>query len=138
MVGETIGSFITVFFYLTQTEQRTSFSKEKSINCFIIAAAYIAGRSMVQGQRFDISNPLSAGGYSVSGAVLNPAIAIGTTITMLIKTPDACANNWIFVCLPFAGALIAVLFHEFFFKKTYEAIDDADDKDDNNDNLLDN
>ena len=138
MVGETIGSFITVFFYLTQTEQRTSFSKEKSINCFIIAAAYIAGRSMVQGQRFDISNALSAGGYSVSGAVLNPAIAIGTTITMLIKTPDICANNWIFAGLPFAGALIAVLFHEFFFKKTYEAIDDADDKDDNNDNLLDN
>ena len=96
---------------------------------------------MVQGQRFDISNLLlSAGGYSVSGAVLNPAIAIGTTITMLIKTPDAISisNNWIFVCLPFAGALIAVLFHEFFFKKTYEAIDDADDKDDNNDNLLDN
>jgi|LauGreDrversion4_2_1035121.scaffolds.fasta_scaffold337803_1 hypothetical protein len=57
---------------------------------------------------------------------------------MLTITPDVCANNYIFVGLTFAGALIAVLFHEFFFKKTFEVINDADDKDDNNDNLLDN
>jgi hypothetical protein len=49
-VGETIGSFIMVFFYLTQTEEKTTFSKEKAINCFIIASSLVAGRAMVQGQ----------------------------------------------------------------------------------------
>jgi len=50
IIGETIGSFIMVFFYLTQTEEKTTFSKEKAINCFIIASSLVAGRAMVQGQ----------------------------------------------------------------------------------------
>jgi len=50
IIGEAIGAFIMVFFYLTQTEEKTTFSKEKAINCFIIASSLVAGRAMVQGQ----------------------------------------------------------------------------------------
>ena len=86
IIGETIGSFIMVFFYLTQTEEKTIFSKEKAINCFIIASSLVAGRAMVQGQAIGIDaiGAVAVGGYSLSGAVLNPAIAIGTTLVMLI------------------------------------------------------
>jgi glycerol uptake facilitator-like aquaporin len=68
MVAETIGSFFVSFFYLTQTEEKTVFSKEKAINCFIIASAYVGGRAMLFGNYI-----------TLSGAVLNPAIALGTS-----------------------------------------------------------
>lgn len=88
IIGESIGSFIMVFFYLTQTEEKTTFSKEKAINCFIIASSLVAGRAMVQGQTIAQATSLqNVGGYSISGAVLNPAIALGTTLVMLIEQP---------------------------------------------------
>ena len=70
MIAETLGSFFLTFFYLTQTEEKTMFSKEKAINCFIIASAYVGARGMLAGN----SNCLA-------GSVLNPAIAIGTSFT---------------------------------------------------------
>ena len=137
IIGEAIGTFITVFFYLTQTEQKTTFSKEKAINCFIIAAAYIAGRSMVQGQTSVLFNGASLpGGYAYCGAVLNPAIAIGTTLTMLVNNASVCTNIWLFALIPLGGAVLAVLFHEFVFKKTHEALEASDYKDEGDDNLL--
>lgn len=69
MVAEGMGSFLVVFFYLHQTEAKTVFSKEKAINCFIIASAYVGARAMLHGTT-----------HTYSGAVLNPAIAIGTNI----------------------------------------------------------
>jgi glycerol uptake facilitator-like aquaporin len=72
IIAETIGSFFVAFFYLSQTEQHSHFSKEKAINCFIIAASYVGCRSMFNGTT-----------VTQSGAVLNPAIAIGTSFAML-------------------------------------------------------
>jgi hypothetical protein len=46
------------------------FSKEKAINCFIIASAYIGARAMLNGNL-----------VTASGACLNPAIALGTNLT---------------------------------------------------------
>ena len=56
---------------------------------------------------------------TMSGAVLNPAIALGTSFCQLFALGgDGFKWVWIYTLLPIAGALIAVLFHEFVFKKT--------------------
>jgi len=72
MLTEVLGSFFLSFFFLTQTEEKTRFGKDKAINCFIIAASYVGARAMLNGKN-----------VTLSGAVLNPAIAIGTNFTML-------------------------------------------------------
>jgi glycerol uptake facilitator-like aquaporin len=69
IVTELLGTFIVVFFYLTQTEEKTVLSKEKAITCFIIAASYIGARALCAGNHI-----------TASGAVLNPGIAIGTCL----------------------------------------------------------
>jgi hypothetical protein len=50
MIAEPLGAFFVTFFYLTQTEEKTMFSKEKAINCFIIASAYVGARGMLAGR----------------------------------------------------------------------------------------
>ena len=67
IVAESLGSFLVVFFYLTQSEEKTVFSKERAINCFIIASSYVGARAMLNGNS-----------TTLSGAVLNPAIGLGT------------------------------------------------------------
>jgi len=47
---ETIGSFIFVFFFMTQTEQQTLLSKEKGIVALVVACSYVTARAMVFGQ----------------------------------------------------------------------------------------
>jgi glycerol uptake facilitator-like aquaporin len=107
-LSETLGAFLVVFFYLTQTESKTTFSKEPAINCFIIASAYIGARSMMNGFRI-----------TYSGAVLNPAIGVGISFMQLFFiNGDAFKYVWIYAFFPFGGAVLAVLFHEFVFKKT--------------------
>ena len=66
-VAETIGSFLVVFFYLTQSEKGQQISKEIAITCFIMAASYVAARGMCY-----------ANIVTVSGSVFNPAIGLGT------------------------------------------------------------
>jgi glycerol uptake facilitator-like aquaporin len=72
MIQEALGAFFVVFFYLTQTESKTVFTKEPAINCFIIASAYVGGRSMMSGNMI-----------TGSGAVLNPAIGVGINFMQL-------------------------------------------------------
>lgn len=74
MLTEVIGSFFVSFFFLTQTEDSTRFSKEKAINCFIIASAYVGARAMCNGKF-----------VTLSGAVLNPAIGIALNFTMMFE-----------------------------------------------------
>ena len=68
--------------------------------------------------------------FTESGAVLNPAIALGTSLTQLFVSSDRFKWVWIYVLLPFMGTISAVLFHEFVFKKTYEALEEDDDEPD--------
>lgn len=44
VVSEFIGSFFFVFMYMHSTDDKTKFSEDKVINCFIIAASYIGAR----------------------------------------------------------------------------------------------
>lgn len=80
---------------------------------------------------------LSGFNVTFSGAVLNPAIGFGTSLTMLFdKGAKAFSFVWLYSLLPFAGAILAVLFHEFVFKKSQEVLNEEGD-DDDNDTLLD-
>jgi glycerol uptake facilitator-like aquaporin len=79
-------------------------SKERAISCFIIAASYVGSRSLCAGWRL-----------TLSGAVLNPAIGFGACI---VEGVDGLKYIWIYALLPFVGSIIAVIFHEFVFKKT--------------------
>ena len=118
IISETLGAFFVVFFYLTQTESKTVFSKEPAINCFIIASAYVGGRGMMNG--FTIT---------LSGAVLNPAIGVAVSLIQLFKSVEQFKYVWIYGLFPFAGAVIAVLFHEFVFKKTQEVLHEEEEDD---------
>lgn len=48
-MAEWIGSFCFVFFFLSQTEEKTVISSIETIHCFVLAASYIAARSIVRG-----------------------------------------------------------------------------------------
>jgi glycerol uptake facilitator-like aquaporin len=121
IIAETIGSFFVAFFYLSQTETQTYFSKEKAINCFIIASSYVGCRAMLNGKT-----------VTQSGAVLNPAIAIGTNFAMLFdKDGTMFQYVWIYALFPLAGSILAVIFHEFVFKKTQEVLHDEEGSDEN-------
>lgn len=127
IIAEPLGTFFVSFFYLTQTEEKTVFSKEKAINCFIIASAYVGARSMLSGNTF-----------TVSGAVLNPAIAIGTSFMQLFfRGSDGFKYVWLYGLIPFGGAVLAVIFHELVFKKTHEVLNEDDGMEDEDDTLLD-
>jgi glycerol uptake facilitator-like aquaporin len=90
---------------------------EPALNCFAIASSYVGARAMLNGVSI-----------TASGAVLNPAIAVGSNLTQLLEFGYYKFKwVWIYGGMPFVGALIAVLFHEFVFKKTEEALAETDE-----------
>ena len=68
LLQELLCTFMYVFFFMTNTDQKLLFSEEPAINCFILASAYVGARSMFFGN----SNKATS-----FGAVMNPAVAIG-------------------------------------------------------------
>lgn len=108
MLFSIFASFIYVWVYLTQTEEQTKFSKDTSINCLVMAGSYAGVVAM---------------GTQVSSDPINPAIGLGLCIASLFKdTAAGLKAFWIFGAFPFAGAILAVLFHEFVFKKAQDEI----------------
>jgi glycerol uptake facilitator-like aquaporin len=104
---ETLCTFIFVFFFMTNTDEKLAFSNEKAINCFILAASYVGARAMFAGNIGggsikglipdipdgipdewvpDIPDDISlGGGVSTYGAVMNPAIALGICLASLFN-----------------------------------------------------
>lgn len=71
--------------------------------------------------------------------MLNPAISIGTELTQLF---DRGALDfkwvWVYALFPFAGAIVAIIFYEFIFKKTQEVLNQDEEEEENEaDTLLD-
>lgn len=67
----------------------------------------------------------------MTGAVLNPAIGFGSCLIQLYQSKSANFKwVWIYSLLPFTGAILAVLFHEFVFKKTQEVLEEEYQEDD--------
>ena len=117
---EIYGTFIFVIFYKIVSDEHLYFSKEITINCLIIAASYIAARSIVNGA----TNQISFG-----GACLNPAFAIGIFGVSVISDPGASfAWFWIYWFMHVAGSLLAVVFYKFIYLKTQLMLDREGDK----------
>jgi glycerol uptake facilitator-like aquaporin len=49
MMAELLGTFCYTFFFLSQTEEKTVISQIETIHCFVLAAAFIAARTIVAG-----------------------------------------------------------------------------------------
>ncbi len=115
MCTEALGAFFLTFMYLTQTEEKTKISNDPAISTLIIAACYSASIWMC--------GPPD----NRHMACLNPAIAFATEITMLLSG-DANGLEWFFVYLPFpfVGAILALIFHEFVYKKMQESIEEVE------------
>ena len=98
MISEMMGTFFFVFLFMLSTDVKTQFSKDKVINCFIIASSYVAARLMsggtlVTGLNTSTYAPIQneAGemqvhcedlnitvlNYRLTGPLLNPALAFG-------------------------------------------------------------
>jgi len=93
------------------TDETLFFSKEQAINCLIIASSYIASRDYFGGNA-QVVTPYY-------GACLNPAIALGITLTAVFGHPASTWKYiWLYPVMPFLGAILAVLFYEFVYKKT--------------------
>lgn len=124
MVQEVLGTFITVLFFMMMTDETMLFSREKAINCFIIACGYISARAMFAGTRGaerQVSN---------LGACLNPAIALGIFFASMCTGAynwDALTDLLIYPLMPLLGSLLALLFFEFAYKKTQEVLEHGPD-----------
>ena len=94
------------------TDERLHFSKEPTINCFIIASSYVAARSIVNG----VNTSLITANY---GACLNPAVAVGIALNSVLSDAGATFSwFWIYWLLPFAGSVLAIMFYRFVYMKT--------------------
>ena len=110
IMQETFGTFLFVLFFKIATDERMNITNIAVLNCFTIACAYIAAREIVSG------NP---GSISTYGACLNPAVAIGITMTSLMRDPGTSLKwFWLYWLLPLAGSLCAVIFYRFIYLKT--------------------
>ncbi len=104
-----------MFLYLTQTEEKTKFSKDPAIAAFVIACAYVAARAMTTGP-------------NNGGSPLNPSIGVATNIVMSFKAGgDSLKWIWIYGLFPFAGAVLALVFHELVYKKTHDVIQEEEE-----------
>lgn len=57
---------------------------------------------------------------------MNPAIAIGIIVGAMLNGTygsNALTTLWLYPVLPFAGSVLAILFYEFAYKKTTEALE---------------
>lgn len=136
MMAEWIGSFCFVFFFLSQTEEKTVISSIETVHCFVLAASYIAARSVVRGNQIGVSFVKGGNetyditaGFTNYGACLNPAIAIGIFFASWFNSfGSAWEFVWLFPCFPFLGCVCAVFFFEFIYKKTQVMLNEHADE----------
>jgi len=109
MVSEIVGSFAYVFFFMMQSENKDIVSEIETIQCLTLAASFIAAQGIV------------IGGQSSYGVIMNPAIAFATFfLGVFNNTKEAFKWCWLFPTMPFAGAILAIMFFEFIYKPSIE------------------
>ena len=103
-ISETFGSFLYIFTFLIQTEKETRFSHDSAIWSLIISAAY---------------GSVITYNYDKVGGSMNPAYGFAVHMTMLMDYGGEYLKYiWIYLIFPFVGGILALLFHEFVYKKT--------------------
>ena len=118
VVMEAVGAFWLCFIYLKETDPRTCTSNDQAMNSLVVAASYPGARAMLCGVT-----------VTASGAVLNPAIAVGTNFMQLFIF-GASHFKWVvlYAGMPFAGSLFAVIFFELFYKRAFLAVKSQHDQ----------
>ena len=120
---ELFSTTIFILFFMQVTDEKMRFSKENSINCLIIASSYVGARAIFFGQEAGPSKPAT----SSYGAVMNPAIAAGIAFAGFFgKGWDSWKAIYLYPSVPFGGAVLAVLFYEFIFKKAIILLSNAE------------
>ena len=149
-LSEMIGTFMFVFLFMLCTDKKTQFSEDKVINCFIMASAYVAARLLAGGAMvtarytgYSEANPeiIQISTNSTDdpifkqvqprlnvkrlGPLLNPALALG----QMILSADL---NFImqYLLMPFAGAILALVFYELVFVKSQEYLNAEEEEED--------
>lgn len=118
-----------VFIYMTQTAKLTSFTEDIAISVFIVAGSYEVGQLIVNQS---IATWVNTGDINITqtrGVTGNPAIDWGLTVTFLFKDASAAlAWVWLYPVVPFAGALLAVVFNELLYKKSLIQAEEIDEE----------
>ena len=112
IISEIIGTFIYVLFFLVSTNKSTQYSKEKAMNCLVIASSYV-GAMMIAG----------GGMVTLGGPILNPFICLGLCLW------SGQWGYWQYMVCPWAGAIIGLIFYELVFVRTLEYLADGDQVD---------
>jgi glycerol uptake facilitator-like aquaporin len=116
---ETLGSFVLVFLYLSQTEEKTKLSNDPAITTAIIAASYLTAITLGYSSQ-------NATSFSISP--LNFAISLAQ-ITMMTFNGNMSATSyqWIYLTFNWLGSILAVLAYELIFRKAESAVEARDD-----------
>lgn len=114
MVSETLGSFILVVLYLTQTEASSKLTDDAALTTMVISASYTTALALAHGR-----------GRNWSLSPLNPAIALAEiTMTTFVSGTTRMSFSWIFLVFGWLGSLLAVVAFEFGFKKAQTLVEE--------------
>ena len=107
---------------MANTDEKSQFSNEKAINCFVLASSYIGARTIFFG---------NSGTVTSYGAVMNPATAIGIQMSGLFSQGFSSWNSiYLYPTVPFASSFAAVLFFELVYKNTQAVLNGDEEKSD--------
>ena len=102
---------------MTQTEEKTKFSKEPTITALLISASYIAALAFASPP----TKPI---------ACLNPAMGVSVPLIWLFDGNSSGIKwIWVYAVFPFVGGFLSVLFHEFVYKKVVDTIEESEGDD---------
>lgn len=110
MIIEVVGSFFFITVFLINTEANSRFFHESGFRLLAISGAYVVALSYTR---------------TLAGGSINPAYGVTVNLTGLMDTGDGAELKWIWLygSMPLIGSALALVFHEFVFKKTQENIE---------------
>ena len=102
---EVMGSFFLVFMYLSSTEEKTKFTKDKAVQTIILAGSYM-GAMLIAGVKLTV----------LRASPVNPAIAFAIVFFNLGN--GVFKSIWIFFVGSLLGSVLSLIFFEFVYKTT--------------------
>lgn len=100
-----MGSFFLVFMYLSSTEEKTKFTKDKAVQTIILAGSYM-GAMLIAGVKLTV----------LRASPVNPAIAFA--IVFFNLGDGVFKSIWIFFVGSLLGSVLSLIFFEFVYKTT--------------------
>lgn len=103
--------------FLINTEVNSRFFHEPGMRLLAISGAYVCCIEFTR---------------RLAGGSINPAYGLAVNLVMFMDTGRGDAFKWIwfYVIMPFGGAALGLVFHEFIYKKTQEGIEEMEKQDD--------